>query len=288
MRAAHCPSPDPRRGAFADAASVRLAYRIPWDRVPAGWPLAVRSAGHAVVGGRFREGTRRRDLLQVLWSIDGEGACSLDAGTVRLCSGDWLWLPPGIRYHLCAAGSRWEFRWLTIDGPATAAWTAGWPPPTGPCRPRSALDTRLHDRLIACLGEATTTRLRVGLELASSLVIAGLHGQEHGDLVDQALAAIETRHADPAFDATALARLLHCHRSHLGRACNARLGAGPGELLRLRRLRAAQELLLARAEARLDAVASAAGFAGRNQMARVFRNSCGIPPEDWRRTGGFG
>lgn len=288
MPAAHRPAPDPRRGAYADAASVHLAYRIPWDRVPANWPLAVRSAGHAVVGGRFREGMRRRDLLQVLWVIDGEGACSTDAGTARLRAGDWLWLPPGTRYDLFATGPRWEIRWLTIDGPSTAAWTAGWSPPTGPSRPRSALDTRLHDRLIACLGEATTTRLRVGLELASTLVIAGLHGEDQGDLVDRALAAIEARHADPAFDATALARLLHCHRSHLGRACNARLGAGPGGLLRLRRLRAAQELLLERSDARLDVVASAAGFTSRNQMARAFRSQCGIPPDDWRRTGGFG
>lgn len=280
----------PRRpvpGAQAVAESWRMAYRVQWDHELARWPLAVRSAGHAVFSDRFSERPRQRSFLMVLWSLEGQGCFVRDGGTNPIRSGEWLWVPPGTRYALIGASRRWETRWLTIDGPSVASWTAGWEPPVGPCCPCASLDTTRHDHIIVGLGESTLGRQLACLEHATALLAAGLHANKRCDLVDRALTVIEAEHRDPRFDTAVLAQMLHCHRSHLGRLFAAHKGSGPGTLLRQRRVSSAQALLLQDSDAPLEEVAAEAGFAGRGQLTRAFLQICGMPPRAWRRAEGL-
>jgi len=101
-------------------------------------------------------------------------------------------------------------------------------------------------------------------------------------LVAEAVAMIESRAADPAFNVKGLASALGCSREHLARCFQGSLGVSPLDYLTQHRLRLALSALRTSVD-KLDQIALRSGFSGANYFCRVFRQHHGISPARARR-----
>jgi AraC-like DNA-binding protein len=262
----------------------RLAYRLRAGVPGDDWPLALRSVGHAVADARYHESVRPRPVLLVLWCLAGRGLVDCAGRAQRIGAGEWLWLPPGRRHGLAAEAARWELRWLTFDGPAVAPWAAAWGQGAASTRPVSPLAIGDHEWLLSAIEGPGIERRLACLERATALIAQGVHGDRADSLPARVAALVERHHTDSAFDVAALARRLDCHRSHLTRCLREQGSPPPTVLLRDRRLATAQRLLLAGAS--VAEAAASSGYAGADQLGRVFRQQHGCSPLAWRSRGG--
>lgn len=76
-------------------------------------------------------------------------------------------------------------------------------------------------------------------------------------------------------------------REHISRAFTERYGIAPGALLRKMRLQAACELL-AVSHRSMDEVASSAGLSNYRTLARSFKATYGVTPDEWRKRRSMG
>ena len=122
----------------------------------------------------------------------------------------------------------------------------------------------------------------LGVLLARSDVGAGTRArQKDRELVERAEALISARFAEP-LTAGSVARELYVSRSRLCEAFRRVRGAGVAELVREKRMEAAQQML-AEGEAIIADVAQAVGYARASSFDEAFRREFGCSPTTWRR-----
>ena len=122
----------------------------------------------------------------------------------------------------------------------------------------------------------------LGVLLSRSDIDAGTRArQKDRALVERAEALISARFAEP-LTARSIARELYVSRSRLCEAFRQVHGAGVAELLREKRMEAAQQML-AEGEADIADVAQAVGYARASSFDEAFRRKFGCAPTRWRQ-----
>ncbi|MCK6472232.1 MAG: helix-turn-helix transcriptional regulator [Planctomycetes bacterium] len=99
--------------------------------------------------------------------------------------------------------------------------------------------------------------------------------------VQRALSVLDERLADPQLAVKHLADAARLSEPHFRRLCREVTGRGPLEIMRLRRLRLARQLLLDPGM-QVSEVARACGFGDPRYFARLFRRVEGLSPQEFR------
>lgn len=100
-------------------------------------------------------------------------------------------------------------------------------------------------------------------------------------LADGAIRLIHTHAGDAGFNVTALAKRLDCSREHLAREFRRATTVSPLDYLTQHRVRLAGQALR-ESSAKLTAVAHASGFSSPAYLCRVFRQTVGVTPAQFR------
>lgn len=103
--------------------------------------------------------------------------------------------------------------------------------------------------------------------------------------LQQAVAAVEARIADPDFSVEDLSRAVHCSRVTLYKKLSSLTGKAPLDFIRHIRLKRAAELL-AKSQRSVAEVAYEVGFNNPKYFAKFFRKEYGVQPSAFKQQGG--
>jgi AraC-like DNA-binding protein len=262
-------------------------YR-PSPRPRARIPLGARSVGHYVAEPGWKDREKRKYFTQVFWGVEGQGRFIMGGRPVFLRPNHVLCYFPGDVHRVEAVDETWEYRWWTVDGPASVEIVKGFglaeaePIPAGP--PPVAL----FEALAREIQEADpTAEIRAGITSYRLLAHAAGHEQRRIEsaepaLADRCMRLIEERYADADLCVKEMADSLGVDRSHLSRAVRARAGVPPSEYLQRVRLQKAFALLRS-SDRSIKQIAQEAGFTNPAYFSRLVAASTGMPPSVCRQ-----
>lgn len=247
-------------------------------------PLCARSVCWAIFPPGRYEDRALRHFVKILWGVRGVGLVSFAGREQPIHPGQIAVFFPHTHHQARADHSPWEVRWWTMDGPHATAIVSGFGLDhegiydAGPLSTRlfSALRRSLEDVTLA--GETRASAIAYDLLARASLQSRTVRSRP---LVDSARQIIEQRWSDPAFDVNALAAQLLTHRSSLSRLFSSAHGMAPSTYLLRLRMRHALSLLK-QTQRSVKQIALTCGFRNANYFTRVFRQTQGMTPIQWR------
>ena len=221
--------------------------------------------------------------LLVLWVLAGRMRQIVDGQTWVAEAGQVTWVLPGQVYEMDAV-EECTYRWVNLDGPAIAAFSAGFAAPPGPFRGGACPLGQMRSLATALLTPGRGAELRA-LNLAIAIATASLivtADPRREDLAERARAWIDRGCTNPELDINTLARRFACSRARLHAAFSAATGLSPGlYLAQVRIARAVTQLREPRVSLRV--IALDCGFADPERFARTFRRLVGTTPSAYRR-----
>ncbi|MCW8133348.1 MAG: AraC family transcriptional regulator [Planctomycetota bacterium] len=266
-------------------------FMEPWT--PTSEPLLwLAGCGHEIRASRsdyYFDSRQRSDVPHVVlqWTLSGAGWYERAGRAVLLTRGmAFVDVIPGpFRYGYPPGGREpYELAFISMRGPAARRWqrrlTAnfGHVLALGPGHPVEAqMRALIGLRAQESLGDRYQISARLYQIVMSLLSALSQSRAATSPLVAQALACIERRARDAAFNVAELARELGCSREHLARSFQAGLRVTPLAYLTEHRLRLVMRELRDGHE-KLGRVAERCGFSGANYLCRVFRGRHGISP----------
>ncbi|MBF0246083.1 MAG: AraC family transcriptional regulator [Planctomycetes bacterium] len=250
-------------------------------------PLGARSIGHYRVRRDFREAPMEKHFLQVFWGISGSGILLMDGEEKRLDPGHIALYLPGMTHNLYPLSEAWEYRWWTMDGPLALPIAAAYGLAQAGVYPACPAPEPLFIELEEAIRKLTAE----GEHRASALAIALLaHAAAHrnrapkDDWTRKAIALIHEEWMRPELNVESLSKRLGLDRSVFSRRFRASTGVPPVTYIGNLRVQNALSLLK-HTDRTVAGVAAACGFTDPNYFARVFRESSGYSPRQFRLKG---
>ena len=251
-------------------------------------PLACRSVGHYRITAGWEDRVKRKDFVELFWSVAGTGVFTIDGEEQPLHADQVLVLYSG-ETHLIRAATDWEYRWMTIDGALADAIArefalARAPRRAGPC-PQG-----LFERLQREVEDASPTGQRAASALAFEILTLAAAGDEPvatgwdhhvrrcADLIQQGFASAD-------LSVAVLAARLGVDRTGLCKAFKARMKLTPSDYLSSLRLAQALRLLCG-SDLPIATVARQTGFASAGYFSSAVRRHTGRSPAEIRRSAG--
>ena len=194
-------------------------------------------------------------------------------------------LPGEKRIKRSAPGRRTVVYWAAFDGPGAADFLLSYGYPRGPLK-SGKCPVHLFEEIQHSLDTLLPSELRRLVALYTELI--GMMGEEQdplsrkGLLFRDCLALIQTRYQDPSLNVNSLAEELKVHRTTLDRLFLRETGIPPNRYLLKIRLHHALSLL-SRTKDSIAEIALQTGFSRPNYFDRVFRETMGIRPMEYRR-----
>lgn len=248
-------------------------------------PLTVRSAGHYLIGPNWLgEDTAPKSFFQVFWTLEGGGLFGVKGRTWRVGADELLLYRPGEPHRIMAEAPGWRYRWLTLDGPSTAAvlksfglgrrrWRGG------PC-PETLFET-LHGALgnLTPFGELEASAIVYRILMQSAT--GDLRGTGESILARECRVILDREYGNARLSIDEVADRLRVHRTTLFRRFRESFGVSPADYLRNLRLRQAITALRVE-DAPVAEIAARCGFSDANYFARQVRRATGRPPRELR------
>ncbi len=252
----------------------------------------LRSSGQRVIRTQRLISRSTDEVLYIGICIGGSGRVQQDGRLAELRQ-------PGEMVFVDSRRPNWwesdgEHEQLVVQVPFTALERGGWTQPTTPAARTVTPDSAaglVSEYLREVAGARETdpaAAARLGahvlplLTSALTLTAGELPSPEHGRPLERLRALTVMRHRCPDADVTVDDIAAECllSRSALYRLFD----RGPGVLARLwtMRVERAKTLLGADPAAAMSVVAAASGFRTERQFFRVFRDSTGVTPTQWR------
>ena len=248
-------------------------------------PLYVRSAGYNEAESGWSEffPAKERCLVQVFWSIRGEGLFRLGGDEFILPHNGFIFHLPGDD-HDHRALSTWAYHWFTMDGPLAAAFIQGY------AYPRSGMHVgvcpvELFLRLERLIREMSPFSQREMLSVATEILALAGKGREpeniKGEPVDKFINLAQDCYADSSVNVNTLSDQLGVHRTTLTRLFRKRMLIPPGEYLMQLRLQRALSLLR-ETNSPVYEIGERIGIPHRGYFCSLVRRATGISPQVYR------
>ncbi|RMD80878.1 MAG: AraC family transcriptional regulator [Lentisphaerae bacterium] len=258
------------------------------DRIP---DLYIQTLGRAFSEVEFESDFIARNYnLHILHNASG--TVSIDGKTHEVRSGDLVSVFPGCHIRFEGDATQpWRYTYVVFAGLRAKEILAilGLTPQTPVLRGRW---NQTYAHLLAAIEEAYSTdcySLFFPVTAAWDLVNAISSSKQHpipNEQPQNLATAVrflidQTPRADISVEE--IARILRVDRSTIYRHFRAEYGMGPKQYLDRLRLEEACNLLI-NSRLSIKEIANAAGFAGSDHFARMFRRHYGISPNQWRQT----
>lgn len=269
--------------------TVRSLHFRPNKKAALPLPVAVRSAGHYQLGPDFQpEKSQQKFFYQLFWTIRGEGEVLLGAERKRTVAGEVFLYRPGDRHELRRIDKVWEYRWLTLDTPASDNFL-GQLPDRGPVWFAGECPVSAFEALTDAVDDPAPAGERRASLHAYGILVAAWFGVLDPDpehpLAARARAWMHAHYREPDTTVESLARACGMHRATLFRAFEAAVGLSPAEYLRKLRLQDGLRRLK-ETDQSIQSITYACGFSDPNYFARAIRQATGLSPREFRRTSG--
>ena len=260
----------------------RVAFRV-GKSSPIRSFINVRSAGHYITYRDFRDAGGKKDFLEILWCCGGEGYLHSYGKEMKMSSGDFFCYMPGSTHVIYSDKCRWDYYWLTCDGPDMEAVirTFGFrqellhlgPPP-------EKLFNAAIDGIMKIDAEGAIAASGAAYEIFTRAVnpLSGDTGSH--DLAERFREIVAQNFSNGDFSLQDAANVLGVHRSTLHRVFTAKCGVSPQDYLCSYRMQQALELLAS--DMNIKEVADHCGFNAQHYFDKVFRDSFGKTPSEFR------
>jgi AraC-like DNA-binding protein len=236
-------------------------------------PFQVRSVGHCNISPDNVEPVVKRNFLELYWCIDGEGEFIIDQNKYYLHPGEVCFYTYGDLHNLRAVSKYFHYRWITFDGPLTAAiWKnlnlSKLPRLAGPCPEEfyCRLENEITDYSPDGLRKASSTGFAILMASASSNKFV----LESNEYVKRAKNILDENFKDPAFNINQLAEQLQINRSQLSRNFNSAYKIGLVQYLINKRIQYGLELITS-TNLKIRDIAGRCGFSDPQYFARSIR-----------------
>lgn len=247
-------------------------------------PLMVRSVGRYFLEPEARASSRKKWIVELLWTISGSGTFMTNNMSYEVKEGDVFIYRPGDAHDSVASSGKWAYCWITWEHPEALKWVESF-----------GLNERVHARgnCPQWLFEEAAEGLREGTPEGQRRASQASHGilleasvprgqgGTRGSLATRARAYLDTHYQDPALTMETLADALKVHRTTLFRTFQASFGISPSEYLYNRRMESALALLH-RTNLRIKEVALRSGFNDANYFSRAVRKATGASPREFQ------
>lgn len=240
---------------------------IPLESLPEG-----RESGLLLSRGKSSHLRRTRNDWELIVVRRGRLPLSEDGRDVSVQAGEYLLLRPGLEHRGTEVYPLdLEFDWLHFSA-------RGGQPLQVPAR--APLPDARHTRELLLRYATVRHPLAASgiiLELLASLISVTA---SHSHPLAQQADAIIARHFHEALSTSDVAQKLAVHPDHLGRVYRTARGCTVLQAIQRRRIRDAQELLLAGGVSQ-ERIARDCGFADARYFRRIFRATMGVSPVVW-------
>lgn len=255
------------------------------ERPPANLPFFPRSCGvNRFYGGE--ENHPPSEITEICWVT--EGACTFEIGdaSYTVQENESIYRLPGEkRIKRPAPGRHTSVYWAAFDGPHAAEFLLSYGYPRGPLK-SGKCPVHLFEEIQHSLGSLLLSDLRRLVALFAELI--GMMGEEHdpqsrkGQLFRDCISLLHTQYQNPDLNVNTLAERLGIHRTTLDRLFLRETGIQPNRYLLKLRLHHALSLLSCTTDP-IAEISSKTGFSRPNYFSKVFRETMGHSPLEYRR-----
>ncbi len=241
----------------------------------------VRSCGHYCTGKEFQDHLAEKNFLELYWCVSGNGVFEHNGKVSTLYPGEVCCYFPGEFHNIHAETDKWDYYWLTLDGPEIPElirhfqlqkepWKAGKCP------------VELFEKLLRSLSFSNVHGMHRASLYAYEILSLAANGafQAPDTQVEQLIEEIENNFHQPNFSICTTAKKLGIHRSTLYRLFMANTGLSPQNYLVEYRLKEAMIRIIAGVP--VKTVAFECGFADPNYFTRLFHKKYGMTPTEYR------
>lgn len=258
---------------------------------PPGMAFGARSAVWARFAPGQYEDRQIRPWLKILWTLSGLGSIRVSGRVYTIAAGSVAVFLPGMRHEAWASTSTeelWETRWITMDGPLCGAIAQSLGVRAGAHPMQTERFISLFDRYREAIAAGTLETARAAELIAHEILLItsdGTRGQTRGDsIVSEAVSLMRLHWSEPQFGIAQLAEEIGVHRSVLSRRFHAEVGVSPQQYLS--RLRLTNALTLLRStDLSIREISVQCGFADPGYFTRLFRETQGTTPGEFRQEG---
>lgn len=227
------------------------------------------------------------------YTLSGEGALVYEGRERAVRAGSLMLLvSPHDYVYFTPPGQRWEFFYLTLEGPVIERIWRRVIARLGPVITMAEDEVPLQTAAAFALEifgdnfcdpwRNSETAYALAMRLLRWAMRAPYAGRpaEYAKAMEKAVDCARRRFADP-IGVEDLARAAGMSRFHFSRLFKAHVGISPGEFILQERLQAAADLLQTTAE-RIADVASRSGFSNPTHFGKLFRRRFGLTPQAFR------
>jgi AraC-like DNA-binding protein len=257
-----------------------------------GIPFSLRSVGHEVLAPAGHTLDRILDFAILQWTLDGRGIGRIGDKEYETKKGYVSVHLPGMSHYYFTVDEFWEYRWVTIDGPAVNLLLRSFNFPETPFY----VGECPHDlfgqleKAICRLGNAAEKQATIP---AYELLIRA-SGYDHklqfdsyaelgkNNVPDKMMKLVEQNFSDPMFGVNQLAELMQQNRSSLSRFFKDEIGMSPKEYITSLRIQKAMSILLETNKPIKD-ISNCCGFSSPNYFTKFFIAKTGLKPSEFRK-----
>ncbi len=247
-------------------------------------PLGARSVGHYIVHPGFWELPKPKHFTQLFWSIAGTGALMMDDEEQLLPPQHVGVYLPGMVHDIRVRDERWEYRFVTVDGPLAPGIAGSFGLSAGVFKSGPA-PVGLFERLRAAMLDISHQgELRASILAYEVLAWAasGLRPAEGDERIRSGVELIHREWNDSTLNVSRVARELQMHRSVFSRRFRRAMGVAPCEYISRLRIQNALSLLNTTSMPIYE-IARRCGYEDPNYFSRLMRRSFGQPPRHFRQ-----
>ncbi|MDX1736009.1 MAG: AraC family transcriptional regulator [Halioglobus sp.] len=251
--------------------------------------------GFYPAAGEHRMQRDRHDDNLLIYCVEGEGQASVGDWAGRVAEGDMLLLPQGLAHrYQASADNPWTIYWVHYQGSATAIFNQYLGYREGACPvTRIGVSPQLVARfreLMAVHRTGYSTRAFINAanllrqiltQIALEVRSAQARGQQSFDL--EAIQSFMLEHIDQQLELDTLAAAANLSRFHFSSKYKSLTGYSPIKHFLNMKMEHACHLLDSSALS-VKGVAAAVGYDDPLYFSRLFRNTVGMSPRDYRRS----
>lgn len=265
---------------------LKIVYRPELLSVPDGIPVSVRSVGHYIVksGWQDRRGIKK-DFVQLFWGMEGEGEFVIAGKPYILKPGFVSYYFPLEEHIITAVSARWNYRWVTFDGPLAVELLKCFKYSREPFfagRCPEDLFIKLDDGIREI--DINTQRI-LGATLYSILALAAgqkSEGSQNASISMRFIKFIQDNYENETINVNAAADILKIHRSTLNRAFTTEMHMTPGDYITNLRIQKALSLLR-ETELPISEIGSSVGIPDKCYFSKVIKKATGMGPLAFRK-----
>lgn len=248
----------------------------------------VRSTGEYLLSPPDREAVRVVDFAEIFWCISGRGIFR-EAGKEFILRPGYVWYyPPKSLHDFRPGDEKFHYCWVTVAGKSAAILFDGMAIHPGinyaggcPLHLFKTIATSLHSKSL----HEKMHALSAAFEILSLVSSGRYHYTQRGGIAEEAKKIIDDHFTDPELNVEKISAMLNIHRGSLSRAFSRGCGVTLNRYLAMCRLDYSQSLLR-KTDLPVHTVAKMSGFNSHEYFSRIFTDTSGMSPSEFRKLNG--